>query len=236
VTEHPGAPLRSGENNDRRAVAVLAKAPVAGRVKTRMCPPLSAEQAAALHAANVTDVLSQRWPVDERWLFAVDADDPFWNSARATGWRVTEQATGHLGLRIAHAIDTCAATCDRVLILGSDTPQLDPALAGRALDAIGSADIALTPSDDGGYVLLTARQSHDAWCGELPWGTDAVTAQTISRASNAGFCVSVIGQAYDLDDVADLRRLWLDSGTLAPHLRPTHTLGFLRANATTLGF
>lgn len=195
----------------RRTIAVLARAPVPGRAKTRMIGALGPDGAAALQRACIEVIVDRSWPADERVLW-VAGDDPVWEHARAAGWSVREQPDGGLDVRIATALDA-AASHGAALVLGTDSPDLPEAMVDEAYAALASDPFAvhLTPTIDGGFAAIGAsRAVGDALRG-VTWSASSTLLETVAALRAVGRGVSLGGYWYDLDEVADLRRLWVHS-------------------------
>ena len=97
-----------------------------------------------------------------------------------------------------------------ILLLGSDSPQLSAARLGEAFGALDQTDLVLGPAADGGYYLLAARRPLGDLLHDMTWSTAGVLAQTCQRARAAGWSVSLLAEAYDIDTLADLQRLEAD--------------------------
>jgi rSAM/selenodomain-associated transferase 1 len=198
------------------AVALFGKAPVAGRVKTRLTPPLTPDEAAGIARASLEDTL-RRFPrrIPAAWTLFLDGDaDPAIEAqASAAGVRVLPQGAGDLGERLARSFallrDEGAA---RVVAVGTDSPTLDPARIGDGLAALRESDVAIGPADDGGYYLIGAGPNVDvaSLFRASPWSTSAVARVTEARAAALGFTVVKLPEWYDLDDAAALRRAAVD--------------------------
>ena len=137
------------------ALIVLAKAPAPGRSKTRLCPPCTYEQAALLAEAALADTLDAvlATPVARRVL-ALDGEPGEW---LPSGLELIAQRAGGLGERLAGAF---ADTGGPALLVGMDTPQLDPGLLAHALAELTrpSVDAALGGAPDGGYWSIGLRE------------------------------------------------------------------------------
>ncbi|MEV1170003.1 DUF2064 domain-containing protein, partial [Nonomuraea sp. NPDC049784] len=132
---------------------IIAKEPVAGRVKTRLTPPFRPEQAAALAEAALRDSLRavSETPAAQR-LLALDGLPGSWLPA---GFAVIPQRGSGLDERLAAAFsDAYRLRPDPVVLIGMDTPQVTPALLGEAVDALGRHDAVYGPAADGGFWLL----------------------------------------------------------------------------------
>ncbi len=212
-------------------LAVLAKAPVPGRVKTRMMPDLTAEQCAALQAACLADVVRRPFPADRRVLWITGGESEMWQEAAALGWEVAQQPEGDLGVKMCAAIDEGLTRSPRVLILGTDAPDLPPTLLEQAFTALRTYDAVVIPAADGGYVAVGASRRVPSLFEGGGWGGPTVLAAARQRAAAAGLRLAEVGAWQDLDNVADLRRLALDSavrGRGPTPYRPESTLALLR--------
>lgn len=195
-------------------VVVFAKAPVAGRVKTRLCPPLSHEQAAAFYACMLDDVLETTAAAAESLgLEAVLAVDP--PEARAAlvrrappAYRVVAQRGRDLAARMACSVAEQAAGGLRpILLRGSDSPALAVSLLADAVAALASgADLVLSPDADGGYSVVGLNRPVPGLFSD-PMSHAGVLEQTVARAERAGLRVHLLEPCFDLDTEADLARL-----------------------------
>lgn len=214
---------------DRRLV-VMARTPEPGRVKTRATlgtGALTPLQAAALQEACCRDALGRPVPAGTAREVHVHGplDHPLWREAAADGWVLRQQPGDDLGDNIAAAFDVSAPT----VVIGTDSPDLPDALLSAAWPAPGDADVVLGPAFDGGFYLIAAVRPLPALDG-VEWGTERVLSQTLRRLAIAGMATRLLPFWYDLDDVADLRRLRLHSGLAVGGLQPApaaHTRAFL---------
>lgn len=181
------------------AVAVIAKECVPGRVKTRLQPEFSAEEAATIAAAALADTLevAAALPAARRILyFDGDALPP-----GAAGWEVIPQSGGGLDERIAALFDTVN---EPLLLLGMDTPHVDPAvLAGVFADAT-EVDAWFGPATDGGFWALAMRRPDGALIRGVPMSTDRTGAHQFERLRAAGFRVRLLPPLTDIDTAADV--------------------------------
>jgi rSAM/selenodomain-associated transferase 1 len=182
------------------ALIVVAKAPAPGRVKTRLCPPCTPEQAAALAAAALADTLAA---VDrsesERRLLALDGAPGPWV---APGWEVVAQGAGDLGARIDAAI---AGVEGPVLVLGMDTPQVTATHLDRAWATLLSPDVdaVLGPAHDGGYWTIGVRTPRRGLFDDVEMSTSRTGAQQRARLDALGLRVATLGALRDVDTFAD---------------------------------
>jgi rSAM/selenodomain-associated transferase 1 len=181
-------------------VAVMAKAPVPGRVKTRLCPPCSPTQAANIAEAALLDTLDAVAAADvARRVLVLDGDPGPW---LPPGIQVLTQRGDGLDERLAAAVDDLAGP---LLIVGMDTPQITPELldaAARELLADGT-DAVLGPASDGGYWLIGLRTNRpDALLGVPMSVAHTFTAQ-LTRLDELGLSTSLIGELRDVDTFTD---------------------------------
>ncbi len=225
--------LNHDPNPDPFHIAVFARAPLAGRAKTRLIPLLGAAGAAALQRQMTlhTLALACRAAPGQVSLWAADAlDDPFFAEC-ARRFRLTchPQCEGDLGARMADCLRRQLAQNERVLLIGTDCLAWSEAAlqaAARALTA--GARMVFTPAEDGGYVLVGARR-HGAlevppqafW--EISWGSAQVLAQTRSRLAALGWQPGrewrELPSLWDIDTPQDYlraRQAGLLAGDLAP--------------------
>lgn len=189
------------------AVVVMAKAPVPGRVKTRLCPPLSPDRAARLASAFAVDT----------WASAVRVAGPLARLAYA-GPRQRfapplrdaagfAQVGGDLGARIEHAARAGLALADRAVVIGTDAPGLPPALIAAAAAELAACDAVLGPAVDGGYYLIGLRRCEPGLLADLPWSAPDTLRATERRLRARGFRVARLPVWFDVDDAAGLALL-----------------------------
>lgn len=204
-------------------VLVIAKTPTPGRSKTRLVPPLTAVEAAALHEAMLLDTLDAcRAEIEDVRILGASIEDVDELERIAPGvplvvqeGRGLEQALVR-GMR-AHVIDGPCA------IVSSDVPGLPAGAPASAFAALADgADVVLGPALDGGYWLIAMREAHGAPFHDIPWSTPAVAAVTRERCAVAGLRVAELEAWRDLDTLVDLAAL-ASSGSL-PRAPRTSTL------------
>lgn len=192
---------------------VLAKVPEAGRVKTRLVPPFSPEQAAEFQAAMLADVLAATADVShELGLAPVVAVHP-WQRRSAVvrcappGFRVVRQRGADLAQRMTWAVREAAATGSRrILLRGCDSPTLDGPAVNAALVALDEYDLVLRPDCDGGYGLVGLRRPV-AGLFDHAMSTRSVLDDTLANAARSGLRAHVAEASFDVDSAADLARL-----------------------------
>jgi uncharacterized protein len=185
-------------------LVVIAKAPRPGRVKTRLTPPFSPEQAARLAAAALADTLAAAGRARAaRVTVALDGEPGEW---LPPGGLVLPQRGGGLDERIAAALgDAYARRPLPVVLVGMDTPQLTPALLDAALRPLadGSADAVFGPAADGGFWLLGLRRPDPALVLGVPMSTPQTGAAQLARLMDAGLRVHQLPRQTDVDTAAE---------------------------------
>lgn len=197
----------------RSAVAIMAKAPSPGQVKTRLCPPLSQGEAAELYRCFLLDKIAQvntlqratpvvsYSPADSKPLFEELAPGHF---------ILIPQRGDDLGARLLSTFDQLFRQGYRqVLAIDSDTPTLPTAYLEQALALMAERenDVVLGPTEDGGYYLIGLRRPHRELFERMPWSTPQVVPETRRRAEQYGLLVAYTESWYDVDTPDDLTRL-----------------------------
>ncbi len=192
-------------------ILIFAKAPQAGRVKTRLIPALGAAAAADLYArlleATVARAVSPALaPVC--CCCAPDTTHPFFRQlADDYPVTLTQQQGADLGERMQTAACTALAEAGSVLLIGGDCPVLDAGHLGQALAWLAAgSDAVVGPAEDGGYVLLGLKRSAPELFREMPWGGERVLRETRARLQRLGWRYRELPPLWDLDRPADLRR------------------------------
>jgi uncharacterized protein len=230
------------------AFVLMAKAPRAGMVKTRLLPLLNAEEAAALSrcfirdmAANIAGLLRGRRNV------GVVAFTPAGEAGAFAGllpakFRLLPQRGGDLGERLLHvAEDLFGVGFGAVCLINSDSPTLPRSFLGDAAALLRETGdrVAFGEADDGGYYLIGLKKPHRHLFHDIEWSTERVLAQSIERARQIALDVVRLPAWYDVDDAESLQRLYreivgLPGATNAgrtPGYRAPHTARLLRGFA-----
>ncbi|MEU1626129.1 DUF2064 domain-containing protein [Streptomyces sp. NPDC020096] len=180
---------------------VIAKEPVPGRVKTRLTPPFSPQQAAALAEAALMDTLDavRRAPARRRVL-VLDGAPGSW---LPPGFEVVPQAAGGLDERLAAAFAACPE--GPALLVGMDTPQLSPELLAPALDSASwrGCDAWFGPAVDGGFWALGLARPNPALLRGVPMSTSRTGEVQRQRLVDAGLRVRDLPPLRDVDTAAD---------------------------------
>jgi uncharacterized protein len=178
---------------------VIAKAPVAGRVKTRLCPPCTPAQAARLAEAALADTLAAGSAVAGRRVLVLDGRPGAW---LPDGWDVIPQRGDGLAERLAAAFGDAGGPA---FLVGMDTPQLTPALLRDGLAALGEGDAAFGPADDGGYWGIGLREPDPAVFERVPMSRVYTGAVQRARLAALGLRTADLPALRDVDDIASAR-------------------------------
>jgi uncharacterized protein len=190
----------------RRRALIVAKAPSAGRAKTRLTPPVPPDLAARLSAAMLLDAVDAcRREADEVGLLCPAAGDVE-VLRRMVGTDVPIHVQRGRGLGAALREEMRAGTRDGALaIVSSDVPGLPAGEVGRAFDlAEGDHDLVLGPTLDGGYWLIAMPRFHEAPFARIPWSTPACAEVTLQRVGEAGLRAGQVAEWLDIDTLVDL--------------------------------
>ena len=196
---------------DRERLVVFARAPYLGRVKTRLTPPLTQQQALDLHRALVEDTLERiarfRRPGLEHWLYLSEPSSPEQLDV-APAWSSAIQAGDDLGARMEGAFRQAYEDGrDRIVIVGSDSPTLPLDYLEQAYEALATQDVVLGPAEDGGYYLVGSSRFIPELLRGITWGSSRVLEQSTAALSRAGRSFHLLPSWYDVDTAEDLSRL-----------------------------
>jgi rSAM/selenodomain-associated transferase 1 len=190
---------------------IFCKAPIAGQVKTRLQPELSAAQAVAVHI-ELTQMTLQRAfqkPLCPVILCcAPDAEHEFFQQcAKAYPLRLSQQRGSDLGERMHNAFAEALAHYQHALLIGCDGPSLTEEDLQQALAALNDgSDAVIAPAEDGGYVLIGLNTPQPTLFNHMAWGSNQVMAETRQRLSTAGLQLHELKCQWDVDTIEDWRR------------------------------
>ncbi|MBI1919813.1 MAG: TIGR04282 family arsenosugar biosynthesis glycosyltransferase [Geobacter sp.] len=210
----------------RKALIIFAKRPIAGRVKTRIFPHLSLEEAAELYRCMLEDILEKVLAISgvDRHVFYEPGEHAATYFAQiAPQMNPSPQKGNVLGERMANAFaEMFSAGYEHVAIMGTDIPDLPLKYVKSAFKKLESneCDAVFGPSDDGGYYLLAMGKLYPDLFREIRWSSGEVLETSIERANTAGIRVSLLPTWHDVDTGKDLERPeLLDEGNGAPRTR-----------------
>jgi len=209
-----------------RALVVFVRHPAPGAVKTRLAAAVGPVAAAELYRALAERVLEATTPAPGEYERLVFFDPPqARDEVRAwlPGIRLLAQSAGDLGTRLSDATARAFARgASRVAVVGTDAPGLARDTVAAALDALDGADVAIGPTEDGGYYLLALRRPRPELFADIAWSTPSVATDTRARAAAAGLVVHELPVLRDVDTLEDVRLEWPALGALLagrPQLR-----------------
>ena len=227
------------------ARAVMTKVPRAGKVKTRLTPPLTPFEAAALNSCFLRDttraILNASNNGDSAGIAVytpVGAEESY-NGTLPDEFQLVAQRGDTFGDRLNFAVeDLLALGFQSVCLIDSDSPTVPPQIYEQATRLLAQSGdrIVLGPSDDGGYYLIGLKKPHREVFKQINWSTKHVSSQTRERAAGIGVEVKALPAWYDIDDGATLARLCeelfgrdskVTGGYEAPHTR-SYLAEFLR--------
>jgi rSAM/selenodomain-associated transferase 1 len=213
------------------AVAMVCKTPAPGQSKTRLTPPLTPQEAAALSACFIRDtaatVASLGAGVTPYAVFTPAGSEAVLTPLLPPTFRLLLQGGGDLGARLTRAAaDLFAAGHAGVVLIGSDSPTLPRSILAQAVELVrGGADVVLGGALDGGYTLIGLPRERPELFTRIPWSTDSVHAATLERARESGLTVTNVPRWYDVDDEDSLRLLCAELGGSPPPCASNETRG-----------
>lgn len=187
-------------------LGVFAKEPVPGKVKTRLCPPLTFEEAAGLYRECLSETVCRMVAGPWRTTLFFDGNRDFFEKGFPTT-TLKPQGAGDLGVRMAKALDSLLDAYERAVLIGSDSPDLPFDIVASAFAALADHDAVIAPAADGGYVLVGESRHHPELFRAIPWSTSKVLPLTRSRARSAGIRLAEVEGWEDIDDIPSLHRL-----------------------------
>ncbi len=210
----------------------MAKQPVYGAVKTRLCPPLTPDEALTLYEAFLHDTISL---VNSACLLAGNVTPALAYSPRGSHdyfldivperFVLLPQTGADLGERLCNLpLQARELGFGPTAMISSDSPTLPATLAAHCFVELARPDVDATlgPCTDGGYYLIGMNEPQPALFRGINWSTETVAQETLSAALGAGLRLSQLPAWYDADTVEDLHTMWADlqaDPRLAPHTR-----------------
>ncbi len=193
------------------AIHLFAKAPVAGRVKTRLEPMIGADACARLAAAmlrRTCATLSQHWPGPRVISAAPDISHPLLHElAREHGFTLAPQRGEDLGERMAHALEHGIAAHGAAAVIGADVPHAPPTVIESAWRILRSGGEVVGAAADGGFYLLGLASWRKALFRGIRWGGEEVFSSLLGNAASLGVSLQRLPELRDIDQPADLH--WL---------------------------
>lgn len=190
---------------------IFCKAPLAGQVKTRLQPVLSAEQAVSVHRQLSQMTLKRAFeqPLCPVILYcAPDSTHPFFRQCASDYPVVLQAQQGEdLGTRMHHALTDALCQYQHALLMGCDCPSLTAEDLQQALQALNDGyDAVIAPAEDGGYVLIGLNKAQPHLFADMAWSTDQVMKTTRQRAKQLGLNLFELELQWDVDTIEDWKR------------------------------
>jgi uncharacterized protein len=186
-------------------IIIFAKAPVAGRVKTRLIPALGAEGAARLARQMLEGTIEEAVASGLTVELCADPEPshPDWQG-QLPPVAATSQGAGNLGERLSRAAELVIGSGEAAILVGTDCPELDRGRLRAAAEELGKFDAVIHPAKDGGYALLGLRRFDPSLFAGIAWSTDIVAQATIDRIAALGWSLHIGETLRDIDEPADL--------------------------------
>jgi len=244
-------PTGQSPHAGRYAFAVMVKAPRSGEVKTRLVPPLRAEEASLLSACFVKDILanllsfSGSVPVDCYAAYSPAGSEALFRDFLPPQIRLLPPRSIGLANSLPDAIeDLVGSGYEGACLVNADSPTLPTSLLVDALTSLRTAGdrVVLGPATDGGYYLIGLKHPHRHLFHDIAWSTERVYRQTAERAASIGLELMTLPAWYDVDDAVSLS--WLCRELLGGRRPPqctrdgyvaSHTRDYLRRLIATGG-
>ncbi len=226
----------------KAVLVIFAKAPIPGQVKTRLCPPLTADEAATLHGSFVLDTLERtrtavvklRLPLDRYLACSPSSTLVFFKiMEERQAVKLIDQEGDDLGARMNQAFETMFARgYKRVLIVGTDVPSLPLQHYQQALALLENNDLVVGPALDGGYYLIGLNKPAPALFENIPWSTDRVLALTREKADSLRLSHALLPAWRDIDTIDDVQAM-IEASSLDAR-KPKHEQSFSSRTAGAL--
>jgi rSAM/selenodomain-associated transferase 1 len=196
-----------GKDEKKAVLGIFAKNPQPGRVKTRLCPPLSPAEAAAFYTECLLETVERMRQLTCFAPVLCYAGERSWFEEMFPGMELMAQEGADLGLRMAAALETFLTRgYQKAVLIGSDSPDLPMSFMTRAFRLLDDCELVVGPALDGGYYLIGESFHHPALFERISWSSDQVLGQTLARADRLNIACGQLEPWEDLDDVAALKR------------------------------
>jgi rSAM/selenodomain-associated transferase 1 len=189
-------------------LAIFAKDPDQGPVKTRLAKGLGQDAATAFYRESLRLTLARLQGLSDAFepVVMLSPEAGLGDFAERFGWphAVRPQGDGDLGARLKRAWEDAPAGA---IVVGTDVPELSPGVIRAAEVHLDHGHVPFGPCPDGGYYLLGSRRLHAELFQDIPWSTSEVAATTASRAEDAGVRLVHLPELADIDHREDLEAL-----------------------------
>ena len=183
-----------------KGIIVFVKNPELGKVKTRLAQTMGDVKALEIYnklVAYTRNVLLEFSGVEKFVFYSsfIDLDDEWNNDVFAKRL----QTNGGLGEKMTSAFRAVFETCEKVVIIGSDCPQLKAIHIEKALNLLDKHNVVIGPSDDGGYYLLGMDRFYPFIFEGINWSTETVLSETLAIAKNQNMSTALLEKLHDVD-------------------------------------
>jgi uncharacterized protein len=191
----------------KQALAIFAKTPIPGLVKTRLTPPLSPEEGSDLYRCMLLDTVNRVRTLQIDTFIFFEGDLRFFRDA-FPGLPLIPQQTCDLGGRLETAFTTLSALgYGAQVVIGSDAPDLPLSFIREAFGQLGAGrDAVFGPAEDGGYYLVGLKGAYQGIFRDIPWSSAQVLETSLERAHESGLQAALLPGWYDVDAYQDLCR------------------------------
>lgn len=187
-------------------IIIFIRNPELGKVKTRLATSVGDDKALHIYVEllrHTREVCSE--VVCNRYLYYSDTinhtDD--WSDAL---FIKRLQSSGDLGVKMQSAFEEVLNETDKVIIIGSDSPQISPDYINGAYEALDNHDVVIGPTYDGGYYLLGMKKMHKSLFQDIAWSTESVFDQTVAKFNKESLSYKVLDQLADIDYAEDWKK------------------------------
>lgn len=191
----------------KKALAMFAKSPLPGQVKTRLTPPLTPNECADLYRRMLLDTVSRVGTLSADPFICYHGEDRFFHR-HFPHIPLLPQEGEDLGTRLENAFDALDSRgyANRVVI-GTDAPDLPLSYIEEAFRLLEQgSDAVFGPAEDGGYYLVALRSGYGGLFRDIPWSGPEVLEKSLEKAAQGGLKVSLLPVWYDVDSFEDLNR------------------------------
>ena len=196
---------RNSTDSKTCGLVVFVKNPVAGKVKTRLAASIGKEKAldTYLELIAITARTVEHSEGQSYIYFSQSIDKDIWPSDKAE-YRI--QSGKNLGDRMLNAFMEVGSAHEKVIIIGSDCPDLSAAILSEAIHSLEHVDTVIGPSEDGGYYLLGTKYFDQTLISDIAWSTSSVYAQTLDRVIRLNQSLKILPLLNDIDTLDDLEK------------------------------
>lgn len=192
-----------------RLLQIFAKAPIQGFVKTRLIAELGDKKATDVYIELLDRTINLALTSEYKtqiWCAPNQQHDFFQFNKQKYGVILKDQLGRGLGERMQYALRQGLKEADEVMLIGADCPVFTTEYLIKAFEALRLSDVVLGPAEDGGFVLVGCRKTHEKMFDGVNWGHSTVLEQTVDAITKAGLTSQLLPMLWDVDTPADLKR------------------------------